>query len=203
MSRVVPPGIWEVEAFARCLSLRDLASLSCARKDWQASIILLYSSSRTQQLVQALDTCLHGLNRVLEHKKLSVGCLTAPAPSKVLQQLWAVVSYLQGRWSNAWGPALAAAPGLPEDLTQLFTVPGLPSDALQYFVKNVGVRITYRQLIEAAHQQVASIECWVRAQELLNMKTDLPDVVVAVCFGGMNLQLVRIRASLSRLFFFC
>lgn len=73
-------------------------------------------------------------------------------------------------------------------------MPGLPHAALRHFVKDVGLRISHKQLIAAAYQQVAKIENWVKAQEDLGIKMDLSNVVVAVCRGGIHREMVRLIA---------
>jgi hypothetical protein len=44
-----------------------------------------------------------------------------------------------------------------------------------------GVRIRYAQLLTAANSMVPGVEVWVQAQQLLGVRTDIPDVAVAVC----------------------
>lgn len=190
MSRVVPPGIWQVESFARCLSLRDLATLSCAEKDWQASVVTLYSSPRARQLVQALEASLPDVAKALAHKELATATILASSCRQLLKQLWTLVATLQASRNAPWGPAIAAAPGLLQDFTQLFMVPGLPYTSPSHFVTHLSLRISYHQLMLAAWNQVAGVEEWVKVQQARGIETDLPDAVVAVCCSDHVFQLV-------------
>lgn len=192
MSRLVPPSIWQVESFAHCLSLRDLASLSCAQKEWQPAIVALYSSPRASQLVQALEASLPGLNKQLTKQELASEYLSAPSDSDLLGQLRIVVSYLQASHFAPWGPSIAAAPGLLEDVTQLFTVPQLPYTVGYRFVKHLELRISYKQLLLAAYKQVAGVELWVRAQLALGIPAHLPDAVLALCRLEKDVLLVSL-----------
>lgn len=188
IAQAVPSDIWGVEGFARCLSLKDLASLACAQKYWQASIVSVLSSTRGREFVQALEVSLPELARELARKQLTTQQLTAPTPRKLLQQLWTVVSTLQASCNTPWGTAIAAAPGLLEDFTQLFSVPALPYGARQHFVQHLGLHISYKELITAANMRVERVEDWVHCQQTLNIKTDIPDVALAVCCGDRQYQ---------------
>lgn len=191
MSRALPSSAWQVQNFAHCLSLRDLACLACAQKDWQASIASIWNVARARQLVKALEAGSSHLKFLLVQKQLSSTDLTVSTPAQLLSQLFVVLSYLQECCFAPWGPAIAAAPGLLEDLTQLFTAPQMPHDVVRELVQHMGVRISYQQLLHAAHGQVAGVDIWVQVQEELAMHTDIPGVAVAICCGQIE-QLVSL-----------
>lgn len=197
MPRAVPSAIWQIEDFARCLSLRDLASLSCAQKDWQAPVLSIYSSSLARQLVQALAASSSDLNRALADKQLAPRCISA-SRHRQLRQLWSLVSTLQASYGSIWGPAVATAPGLLQDITQIFTVPRLPRDVMVHFVKNMDLRVSYQQLMAAAHKQVKGVDGWVLVQRSLETPIELPEIVVSVCCCDKDLHLVSDREEVCR-----
>jgi hypothetical protein len=45
------------------------------------------------------------------------------------------------------------------------------------------VRITYAQLLAAAHSMVAGVEVWVQAQQCLGVHTNIPALAAAICCG--------------------
>jgi hypothetical protein len=76
---------------------------------------------------------------------------------------------------------LRKAPAMAEEVTKrLFYIPHVPLETAQQLVE-LGVRISYTQLLAASHSMVAEVEVWVRAQQSRNVHTDIPATVVAVC----------------------
>jgi hypothetical protein len=86
------------------------------------------------------------------------------------QQLQAVV------WLLHEVPA-AATNSLTDQLTMLQDVPLHSARALVA----AGVRITYAQLVAAAHSMVAGVEVWVQAQQQLGEPSDIPEPAVSIC----------------------
>jgi hypothetical protein len=65
-----------------------------------------------------------------------------------------------------------------------------------------GMRITYAQLLDAANSMVAGVEVWVQAQQALGIKTDIPAVAVAICYGDRDMLVsARNRATYGKLDF--
>jgi hypothetical protein len=44
-----------------------------------------------------------------------------------------------------------------------------------------GMRISYAQLLAAAHSRVAGVEVWVQAQQQLGVQSDIPAVAMGIC----------------------
>jgi hypothetical protein len=85
----------------------------------------------------------------------------------------------------AWLAAilLRKAPALAEDVTErLLHLSTMPLDTAKQLVA-AGVRITYAQLLAAAHSMVAGVEVWVQAQQRLDVHTNIPALAVAICCG--------------------
>lgn len=186
MSGIVPSHCWEAEGFRSCLSLASLASLSCACKDWQHAIAKTYSSSKARQLVRALETSVPTLRTKLAGRGLATETTATWSLKQSLSQLWTVKSFLQQELEAPWGPALATAPGILEDFTQLFSVPGLPPAVVQSFVQQLQIRISHKQLLDAAYNRVAGVETWVQVQHYLEAQTSLPEIPLAVCCRDLN-----------------
>jgi hypothetical protein len=65
---------------------------------------------------------------------------------------------------------------------QLLAMPNVPLDVAKQLV-SAGMRVSYAQLLAAAHSMVAGVEVWVQAQQQLGIQTDLPAAAVAICCG--------------------
>lgn len=184
---VVPASVWQFEGFRRCLSLADLNNLASTCRDWQDAVLALYKHSHARQLVQALQDSIPEVKKILETKKLA----TVEHDSvKLLKQLRTVVNALQrgirettdDAMDRSWGPILAATPGLlSADYTQICSVPDIRYDIAKHFVQHLDVRITYQQLVTAAHNKVNGAEVWVQVQHELGIQTDIPDIAVKIC----------------------
>jgi hypothetical protein len=72
--------------------------------------------------------------------------------------------------------ALAAA----DVLQRLVHLPHVPLQQAQQLVA-AGVRISYAQLLAAASSMVAGVEVWVQAQQQLDVTSEVPAAVVAIC----------------------
>jgi hypothetical protein len=91
----------------------------------------------------------------------------------------------QHKQAVAWLAAvlLRKAPTLAEDVTdRLLRLPSMPLATAQQLVA-AGVRVTYAQLLAAAHSMVAGVEVWVQAQQRLGVHTNIPALAVAICCG--------------------
>jgi hypothetical protein len=80
-------------------------------------------------------------------------------------------------WLLRASPAVAAAAGAAECL---LTIPAVPLHIAKMLVA-VGVRISYAQLLAAAHSMVAGVEVWVQAQQQLDVQTDMPQAALHIC----------------------
>jgi hypothetical protein len=91
----------------------------------------------------------------------------------------------QHKQAVAWLAAmlLRKAPALAVDVTKrLLYLPSVPLATAEQLVA-AGVRITYAQLLAAAHSMVAGVEVWVQAQQRRDVHTDIPALAVAICCG--------------------
>jgi hypothetical protein len=91
----------------------------------------------------------------------------------------------QHKQAAAWLAAvlLRKAPALALDVSErLLHLPSVPLATAKQLVA-AGVRITYAQLLAAAHGMVAGVEVWVQAQQRLDVHTDIPAVAVSICCG--------------------
>jgi hypothetical protein len=91
----------------------------------------------------------------------------------------------QDRQAVAWLAAvlLREAPVLTEDVSErLLHLTSVPLATAKQLVA-AGVRITYAQLLAAAHSMVAGVEVWVQAQQRLGVHTNIPLLAVAICCG--------------------
>jgi hypothetical protein len=86
------------------------------------------------------------------------------------QQLTAVV------WLLRAVPAAATA-GVSG---RLANTPLVPLDLAKQLLA-VGVRISYAQLLAAAHSMVAGVEVWVQAQQQLGVLSDIPATAEMIC----------------------
>jgi hypothetical protein len=85
-------------------------------------------------------------------------------------------------WLLLAAPAVAAAAATADLLSRGTTVPGnwsMQLWALQ--LVEAGVRVSYAQLLAAAHSMVAGAEVWVQAQPELGLQTDIPEWAAAIC----------------------
>jgi hypothetical protein len=81
------------------------------------------------------------------------------------------------------GVLLGNSPALAVDVTErLLQLPYVPLAIAKQLVA-AGVRVTYAQLLAAAHSMVAGVEVWVQAQQRLGVYTDIPALAVAICCG--------------------
>jgi hypothetical protein len=65
---------------------------------------------------------------------------------------------------------------------QLTSLPSVPLDwAVQLIA--AGVRLSYAQLLAASSSMLAGVEVWVQAQQQLDVQTDIPAALRAVCCG--------------------
>jgi hypothetical protein len=79
----------------------------------------------------------------------------------------------------AW--VLWAAPAGAANAAQvLLSVPELPLDSAEQLV-SAGARVSYAQLLAAAHSMVAGVEVWVQAQRQLGIPSDIPAAAEAIC----------------------
>lgn len=177
--------VWGSPGAEKYLSLSDLCALSSTRKDWQTSIAAVYSSQYGQKLQQTLAA---GLPELTANEFTN---------KQLLHQLWALVSLL--KQAQPWGPAVAATPGLLADYSQLITVPYLPQQIVKSSVQQLGVHISYQQLLTAAHNRVGGVETWVQVQHELDIQTDIPDIVSAVCVRVIGTQEVVSTTPISKL----
>lgn len=191
---VVPPSIWKDAPFDRHLSLKDWDNLS--RAQYQKSIELVYGSDSSRALVQALQACIPELKAALVGRQDRATVHGVP-PRKLslLNELRTVVSVLEQ--AGPWGPALAAAPGLLVECSQLLSVPQLPREVIAHFVQHAigerdeGLRICYQQLITAARNQIAGIEIWAQAQEeCMGTQMDIPELAMAICWEEVSEELL-------------
>jgi hypothetical protein len=56
-----------------------------------------------------------------------------------------------------------------------------------------GVRISYAQLLAAAHSMVLDADVWGQAAEQVDMETDIPEVAIAICCDGVPVSLPWVR----------
>jgi hypothetical protein len=76
---------------------------------------------------------------------------------------------------------LRAAPAGAAGTAQvLLSVPNMPLDAAKQLV-SAGSRVSYAQLLAAAHSMVAGVEVWVQAQRELGVPSDIPAAAEAIC----------------------
>jgi hypothetical protein len=63
----------------------------------------------------------------------------------------------------------------------------LPAVQLKWALQLVaaGARISYAQLLAAAHSMVPGVKVWVQAQQQLELETDIPAAAVSVCCGSI------------------
>lgn len=158
------------ESLSPHLSLCGLARLAAVNTKLAGRVEQTLRKSRPyHQLVQVFEEVSVELKAFLEPR-------TAPLP-----RLWEIVKFLRG--SRPWGPAMANAPGLTEDLATIFTISlhRFPFRMAVSLVENTQLRITHAQLMRAARNRVAGVETWVQAQSELDIHTDLPPNVVAIC----------------------
>uniref|UniRef100_A0A383VFL2 Uncharacterized protein n=1 Tax=Tetradesmus obliquus TaxID=3088 RepID=A0A383VFL2_TETOB len=83
-------------------------------------------------------------------------------------------------WLLSHSPTAAAAVGVAERALQ---VPAVPVDWAKH-VLAAGMKMTYAQLVAAAHSMVAGGEVWVQAQHELGLQTDVPQAAVTICWPG-------------------
>jgi hypothetical protein len=91
----------------------------------------------------------------------------------------------QHKQAAAWLAAvlLRKTPSLAVDVSErLLHLPSVPLATAKQLVA-AGVRVTYAQLLAAAHGMVAGVEVWVQAQQRLNVLNDIPAVAVSICCG--------------------
>jgi hypothetical protein len=91
----------------------------------------------------------------------------------------------QHKKAAAWlaGVLLHRAPALAVDVSErVFRLPSVTRAIAKKLVA-AGVRISYAQLLAAAHSMVAGVEVWVWAQQQLGVHTDIPALAVAICCG--------------------
>lgn len=191
--------VWSSASMARYLSLNDLCTLSMTCKDGQYSVVTAYSSLAARQLVQALEAKSPVLKAEMKFCNLSTECGSNPASQ--LRQLWTVVSFLRVRAAIPWRPALAATPGVLQDLTLLFNIPQLPRSLVQPLLRQASappnnVVMQCQQLMKAAYNRVAGVEAWVQAQCQLGILTDIPDIFVKICCG--NIAQEELVSTISR-----
>jgi hypothetical protein len=80
-------------------------------------------------------------------------------------------------WMLQAAPAVAAADSTAQQLIDISCAPH--EWVLQ--LTAAGVRITYAQLLAAAHSMVAGVETWVQAQQQLGIETDIPAAAIQIC----------------------
>jgi hypothetical protein len=80
-------------------------------------------------------------------------------------------------WMLQAAPAVAAADSTAQQLIDISYAPH--EWVLQ--LTAAGVRITYAQLLAAAHSMVAGVEAWVQAQQQLGIETDIPAAAKQIC----------------------
>jgi hypothetical protein len=68
--------------------------------------------------------------------------------------------------------------------SRLLWLPSVPLKQATQWVK-AGVRIRYAQLRAAASCMVSGLEVWVKAQQQLGIRSDIPMAAVDVCYGGV------------------
>jgi hypothetical protein len=91
----------------------------------------------------------------------------------------------QHKRAAAWLAAilLRKAPALAADVSErLLHLPSVPLATAKQLVA-AGVRVSYAQLLAAAHSVVAGVEVWVQAQQQLGVAADIPEVAMAICCG--------------------
>jgi hypothetical protein len=102
-------------------------------------------------------------------------------------------------WLLRAAPALAAAATTADLLSH---VPNVPTGWELQLVE-AGVRITYTQLLAAAHSMVAGVEVWVQAQQQLGVQTDIPKWAVAVCCKCRKVRVLWLWRSIATVVFLC
>jgi hypothetical protein len=55
-----------------------------------------------------------------------------------------------------------------------------------------GMRISYEQLLTAAHSRVPGVEVWVQAQQQLGVQSNIPAVAVAICCNEDLVSIINI-----------
>jgi hypothetical protein len=94
----------------------------------------------------------------------------------------------QGRKAVVWmlqaALAVAAADSAAQQLIDITYAP------LEWVLQltAAGVRITYTQLLAAAHSMVAGVEVWVQAQQQLEIETDTPAAAKQICCCSMSVS---------------
>jgi hypothetical protein len=91
----------------------------------------------------------------------------------------------QHKQAAAWLAALLLrrAPAFAVDVSErLLHLPSVLLATAEQLVA-AGLRVTYAQLLAAAHGMVAGVEVWVQAQQRLDVHTDIPAVAVCMCCG--------------------
>jgi hypothetical protein len=91
----------------------------------------------------------------------------------------------QHKQAVAWLAAvlLRKAPALAVDVSKrLLHLPSVPLTTAEQLVA-AGVRISYAQLLAAAHSMVKGVEVWVQAQQQLGVQSDIPMLAMAVSCG--------------------
>jgi hypothetical protein len=83
----------------------------------------------------------------------------------------------------AW--VLRAAPAGAANAAQvLLSVQEVPLDSAKQLV-SAGFRVSYAQLLAAAHSMVAGVEVWVQAQRELGVPSDIPAAAEAICCSAV------------------
>lgn len=189
MAHAFPSGIWEVDTFAHFLSCKEFYNLSITRKGWHGFLSKLWVVEPVKQLVQAMEASLPDLKAVLIDRQLTTA--ECDTPSKQIHQLWIMMAFLQhSSVAGIWGPALAASPGIMQDLTVSINIPELPLELKHCLLQqaqaqpaSTRLQINHQQLVTAAHMKVSKVEGWVSIQCSLGILTDIPDILCRICCG--------------------
>jgi hypothetical protein len=78
---------------------------------------------------------------------------------------------------------LRAQPAATTAVTErMLSLPSMPLGRAKHLVA-AGMRVTYAQLLAAAHSMVAGEEVWAQAQQQQGIPTDIPEMAEAICCG--------------------
>lgn len=165
--------------FRLCLSLADLHSLSLTCKNWQAATQACIGGLEASQLLAALSANILCVDTPPNRQQTAE--VVGESTDRLSQFRKLVTSLKQSYLWYPWGPALAATPGILDDVSRIFTVPYPPNDIVKYLVQHTNTHIKYQQLRDAAYTRVAGVEIWVQAQHRLGIQTDIPAMAVSAC----------------------
>jgi hypothetical protein len=179
--KVVQPGYNHIES--SCSTAKAGGSMPSHRKATRPD------AGNTCRVSQARSHCGAGLglqaltilstaSKQLRDQCLAVVC--SDTKHLLLQPLASVDHKKQQEavdWLLRVAPTLAKATGLAECIVQL---PAPPLPIAKQLV-SAGMRISYKQVLAAAHGIVARVEVWVQAQKKLRKFGKIPSAIVSIC----------------------